>query len=54
MAIYVGNKKYKLHIGSSAHVLAAIKELVSGILKTSDSLTLKTSDGYVLRVKENN
>lgn len=52
MAIYLGNKKYKLHIGSLAFVLA-VKNLINGtVFKSSDGYIMKTSDGLYLTVKE--
>lgn len=55
MSLYLGSNKYKLHIGSSALVLATIKNLINGIaFKSSDGKIMKTSDGLYLTVKENN
>ena len=53
MAIYLGNKKCKLNIGSSSFVLAAIKNVTDKIvLKSSDNSLIKTSNGLYLTVKE--
>lgn len=54
MAVFLNNIKYKLHIGSSAFVMA-VKNLINGTaLKASDGSYVKTSDGFYLSVKENN
>lgn len=54
MAVFLNNIKYKLHIGSSAFVMA-VKNLINGtVLKTSDGFNVKTSDGLYLSVKEDN
>ena len=52
MGLYLGSNKYKLHIGSSAFMMA-VKNLINGIaLKSSDGYLMKTSDGLYLTVKE--
>lgn len=54
MAVFLNNIKYRLHIGSSAFVIAVNKIFNGTILKTSDNFNIKTSDGFYLSVKENN
>ena len=52
MGLYFGSNKYKLHIGSSAFVMA-VKNLINGIaLRSSDGYLIKTSDGLYLTAKE--
>ena len=54
MALYLGDKKVKLHMGSAAYVLhVLISTLVSTIgLVSSDGYILKDSNGIILAAKE--
>lgn len=53
MAIYLGNKKVKLHLnGQQLKIAPIIPPIVGVILKDKNNLTLRTSAGEILTAKE--
>lgn len=54
MALYLGNKKVKLHMGAVAYVLhVLVSTLTSAVgLVSSDGYILKDSNGLILAVRE--
>ena len=55
MKLYLGNAKYKLHLGNTAYVVNDIEEVLTALsLLTSDGYVLTDANGLILTVQEDN
>ena len=56
MKLYLGNAKYKLHLGNTAYVVNDIETLkvLAASLLTSDGYVLTDANGLILTVQEDN